>query len=396
MIEPEGKKPRAALTNENDGQHFCSDDELPAESFEDRLSWRNDHAFSDWTIVIVVNKQSPTLRCSNDDDNDDSSSSNSSNKEEVTYHVHKQNLAMGPRRSEYFVRLFENDGNFIESQENTSRIELAELAATAFPQLLDYMYTTGKKMAFTVDTATALYTLAKYFDVKRLQHEVKKFCIKDMRRWSSCGTYYEHATILCEDKIREPAMQSCRENIQYMKPTSRLLHVPDAQFWLDLLQKQTEQQEKPSSLPHIRLKTSRLVAAFCSNHAVSPQVFKQLTDEKYLPEKYIHIEAAVQFLDLERKILGSNNTKQDAATADDNAQLSSLQLRCVNIIVRCKQTANFKGESGDVLLNLSPLVLREIITRLVHGIPPTPPLPEEVLEERLPMQEGLRMLDFEI
>jgi hypothetical protein len=48
-------------------------------------------------------------------------------------------LAAGPRRSEYFARLFQQDGNFSESQNSTSRIELPdEIAAQAFPVLLDF------------------------------------------------------------------------------------------------------------------------------------------------------------------------------------------------------------------------------------------------------------------
>jgi hypothetical protein len=83
--------------------------------------------------------------------------------------------------------------------------------------------------------------------------------------------------------------------------------------------------------------------------------------------------AAVQFLDLERKILSPNpHSGEQAAAAAEVAPavpavvasegaaevvgatttLSSLHLRCVNTrLVRCKQRANSKGaeSSGDVL-----------------------------------------------
>jgi hypothetical protein len=70
------------------------------------LSWRknDEDPFAAWKIVIIVN-------------------SATSQKKDFTYNVRKSVLADGPRRSEYFVRLFENDGNFAEAHDKTSRIE---------------------------------------------------------------------------------------------------------------------------------------------------------------------------------------------------------------------------------------------------------------------------------
>jgi hypothetical protein len=54
-------------------------------------------------------------------------------------------LANGPRRSEYFVPLFENDGNFSALQDKTSHIELNQLQVKAFPDFLDdYTYSTKR------------------------------------------------------------------------------------------------------------------------------------------------------------------------------------------------------------------------------------------------------------
>ena len=59
--------------------------------------WRGDpiESFSDWKIEIIV---------SDNDDGDDRTIEN------FVYHVHKTFLAFGPRRSEYFSRLFRGKG----------------------------------------------------------------------------------------------------------------------------------------------------------------------------------------------------------------------------------------------------------------------------------------------
>jgi hypothetical protein len=121
--------------------------------------------FADWKIVITVTDSG----------------------KESTYNVCKSVLADGPRRSEYFVRLFENGGNLSEARDNTSRIELTELQAQAFPELLDYMYSVAQKVSFTTDTATALYSLAHFFGISRLESNVKNFCLQDMRHVTRCS-----------------------------------------------------------------------------------------------------------------------------------------------------------------------------------------------------------------
>jgi len=88
------------------------------EEEEDRLDWRMDphESRSDWTIEVVVGE-----------------------KTHGTYHVHQNILSVGPKRSEYFAHLFQND-NFAEQQTRLSRIRLELLAAKAFPAMLDYLY----------------------------------------------------------------------------------------------------------------------------------------------------------------------------------------------------------------------------------------------------------------
>jgi BTB/POZ domain len=246
------------------------------------------------------------------------------------------------------VRLF--DGNFVESQDTTSRIELVELQAKAFPDLLDYLYSVGDKMSFTTDTATALYSIAKYFGVARLQNEVKKFCLEDMQSVDRCGTYYEHAKILQEDGILEPAATFCRDNIKSITCKSRLLRVADPQFWLDLMKEHAERGTNSS----LESRLSAHIAQFCFYHArvLSPEIFMQLTDKKYLLDNYIHPQPAIALLDAERRIVSNRQ--------DD--ELSSLQIRCVKAIAGWKDKLDVKQPLlRNILTSLPPSILYEII-----------------------------------
>jgi BTB/POZ domain len=363
-----------------DAKNNDGDDYFPEESIkQDELTSRRrrDDLFSDYTIVITVKKPRDEEE---DDTRDDDDNERASGKEESIYHVRKAILAHGLRRSDYFARLFRH-GNFsaVKSKKDktSSRIELNALQAKAFPDLLDYMY--GQKASFTTNTATALYTLAKCFDVQGLEHEVMQFCWKDMETVETCGTYYHHATILQEDCILQPAAKFCRDNIAKINPTtSGLLKVPDPQFWLDLLQDHAANGTITTDLGE---DLCLHLAVYCHDHAafLSPEMFKKLTDEEYLVDDYLQPACALILLDAERHIVGNDNAttsrpqlqQQQGGEGEEGEsnELSSLQMRCVNALAR----GNHEPKAGsyqlydhwirDALRQLSPLVLAEIITR---------------------------------
>jgi FtsZ-binding cell division protein ZapB len=90
---------------------------------------------------------------------------------------------------------------------------------------------------------------------------------------------------------------------------------------------------------------------------VSEEVFKQLTDEKYLPR--INPKSALELLQMECKILeGKENNNVD------DGELSNLQKRCAEAFAENASTVDLE-ESGVVLRNLPPLVLSKIISHMV-------------------------------
>jgi BTB/POZ domain len=254
--------------DDDDETVFASDDEeIPDEFAEgDHLTWRKENSFSDWTIVITVANE-PNDSAGGEEEESESSRRGSCNNKKSTYKVHKERLAMGPRRSGYFARLL-NGAAFAESHDNTSHIELNRLAAKAFPAFLDYMYTMGQKMDFETVNATALYSLAEYFDVQRLRCEAKQFCLQDINKTTWCA-YYEHAKCLQEDCILQAAMKFIGININKIpahQEDSELVHfiykITDVQFWLDLMQEQVD-KGTISSISH---NLSCYIAHFCLYH----------------------------------------------------------------------------------------------------------------------------------
>jgi hypothetical protein len=220
-------------------------------------------------------------------------------------------------------------------------------------------------MKFSTDTVTALYSLAKHFGTARLQNEAKQFCLHDMRDRQRCGTYYEHATILQEHVILEPAANFCRDNITRIDfKSSRLLHVPDSQFWIDLMQDRAE--KKTTLTSNCKYSLISHIAVFSYKHAatLAPDAFWHLTHEAYLPMTEIHPVNAMLLLDAERRVISANNFDQHQKQHDD--KLSSLQMRCINAIA-CAQQQELRRLNQkwvrEALTKLPPLVLSEIISR---------------------------------
>ncbi|GKY93948.1 hypothetical protein MPSEU_000361700 [Mayamaea pseudoterrestris] len=334
---------RAAAVEPVIGSDTSDDDDVPPPPppLGGSLSWRMspEDSLSDWMIEIVY----------------ETSDGNGNVKSKVdTYHVHKCHLAGGSRKSGYFSKLFSNGGRFAETSANKSRIEFNEIAATKFPDLLDYIYCAwGAQPEITTDNATALSFLSKYFDLPCLRWKVKQFWTKDVNKHTTCGTYYEHAHLLNQSKIREAAIKSCRKNISIIGVNSRLIHVEDASFWLKLV-------DNDERIPaHHHLQISTLIAAFLRKAAVNEETFIKLTSATALP--HIHPNAVLPLLEAER-----------VAIAPDVNSLTSLQRRCIdslatryNLVDMCHL---MQDETLTTLRSQSQLVLSELFIKLMTAV----------------------------
>jgi BTB/POZ domain len=355
---------------------YDSDEEPSAETMPDRLFWRKDPAAfrSDWIIHVIVTSSKSTDDTSGGGGGGDDSKDDSAEDELPpiiqTFHVHTQNLTVGPRRSEYFAQLVQ------ESIYNVTTIELVELAAKQLPVLLDFVYSSEKDdpITFTADNATALYSLAKYFQMHRLQYLAKQFWQVDIWRGETCEIYYQHAKILQQDNILQAATRSWTENIMKLTDCSRhLLDSPNVQLFLLDIEKDSS-TTAPFLSTEYRLHLSRHVGNFFSNNALlDPKVFRKLTTEKFLPQ--IHADAALLLMDAERRLLlrgTTTNRNGDDVSSDTTTQtttnhkLTSLQEKCIQSIIANQFSIDWSENSTTMrlLFQQSPV----IHTRLLSSI----------------------------
>ena len=311
----------------------ASDEEPPPDEGESRLNWRLDPqiSFSDYALEII---SSP-----------DSSSSRKNKRRKSTYHVHKNILSVGLKKSDYFAKLFQQQHNA-----EPTPIELPRLAADVIPIVLDYIYgETTEPLKITTETATALYYLGEVFQIRRLAWEARQFWQKDLLENSANYLiYYEHATALGVEPILQAVARVCAFQILQQETPEKIVELTSPEFWLQVLQVTLTESDGIFMSDPVSLHASALTARVCSrSRSMDETLFLQLTDAKYLPR--LTAQAARTFLELEEVTMKALN----------HDKLSSLQERCVGALTDAWQLGTWSTET--FLKNKSPLLLRELL-----------------------------------
>ena len=303
---------------------------IPIEEEEDQqLSWRLDpvESHSDWTIVIQ----------------------HASTEKSDTYHVHKNILAVGPCRSDYFASLFRST-HLAESQTNTSHIILEDPAAKSMPMLLDFMYDPNHKLDITTKHVVALRYLAKYFGIRILYRKVMEYHKNDMTL-DNIGTYIADAVVFHDETTLSLAAHKCIDNLQAMD--QHLLEQMDPTFFLRILS--NPEVDTCSVSYHLSI----LLAKYCQIHhyELTPELFHQLTDRKYIPQ--IDREAAVPLLEMEAVICGR---ERNGATISQST--SCLQKRCIKVLaLHWKDFADNDSMPTSTFHKLPSSVLVELLEK---------------------------------
>ncbi len=218
------------------------------------LSWRldPDESLSDWTLRVSSLNTAPR---STQIRNPSSSSPSLYNVNAVTktYFVHRTQLAVGPRRSEYFARLFrlheekrsEEARDDAESKSermsvsnsnivNATRIEVLPSAALAFPVMLDYLYSApGSTLDVDTKSAVALRHLASSFGIKSLFHETTDFIKNDLNS-DTAPVYLVQAKMYKNEKVTKAALHAIAKEFKTVKMTALSCLPPD--HMVDILQ----------------------------------------------------------------------------------------------------------------------------------------------------------------
>ena len=135
-----------------------------SEASKELLLWRLDkeESFSDWTIEVSIEEEKNEIR-------------------KATYHVHRNVLGLGPKKSGYFETLLKS-GQFSESSNSVSVVELPAYVAQEFDVFLDYMYAQPFECKCIINRGNrcALQYMAKYFLVHKLTEDIHDFIKQDM------------------------------------------------------------------------------------------------------------------------------------------------------------------------------------------------------------------------
>jgi hypothetical protein len=308
-----------------DGEASENEEDGKVSSF-DGLSWRQNpsESFSDWRIEVL---QRDTQK-------------------KETYHVHRRVLAVGPKRSEYFARLFKK-----ANSSNKSAIELGSVEAKVFPSVLDHMYT-DSKMHLDTEKAYALYSLAEHLEITSVLQSVTEFYSKKMTK----GNVVDFLTIAesFRDKtLLQAAVGRCAEEMRSMDQETAAKLKPEILLEV-LLKSKTLPRNYKCGSGH----WSQLVAECVNIHSstLTRDIFQRLTEKENLP--YIESTAAIKLLAAENKLL--NGGKTSPLSAD-----TSLRERCVFSISKNWEDTRAECEMDSALaesmIGISSSVLYEIL-----------------------------------
>jgi len=304
-----------------------SDDDAEDETLV-RPDWRMDpkESHSDWTIEVCVG-----------------------GKLYSTHHVHKLILSL---KSGYFEHLFAGGGqSFSEAQTSTSRIELqTELAVTAFPVMLDFMYMLWDENnpPISHQNCTALHFLGKYFQIRALRKKARQFRNKKMTA-RHFALYYEHAIAFHDESTRNFLVQECvRDAGVVVSGSGSFFQKTNSLFWLKVLE-----QGKGKENPEL----STCIEIFCDCHEgeLTHDIFLQLTEASLVP--MISFASTRKLMKLEKSLAPSHS----ASPNKKSEELTSLQERCVKaIVINWSDWRQLDGFEDD-LLEIGLVVYRRVM-----------------------------------
>ena len=332
------------LSVDYDTDYFggCHDvDGVDEEGREPPLSWRLDasQSLSDWKIRIHHQRKGCTTE----------------------YHVHKNILAVGPRKSEYFSSLFRCSDRLAESVLQTSEIVLEDMAADAFPCLLDFMYSPTDNAHVTTENAIALRYLAQYFGIRLLHKKVMDFLRQDINI-STVNSYICDSFLFQDEKISGFVAETCAINIVEISPTSKLIQTVDPEFFLHIIT--SPEIDTCSASGHLSI----LVASYCSFHKdrIDYEIFRRLTHRNHMP--FVDREASLPLLEMEADLRHDEIQQTgggDAKKTSVLGEFSCLQQRCIKVLALHWKEVSEEGRlaASAVFDKLHSSVLLELLDK---------------------------------
>jgi BTB/POZ domain len=312
-----------------------------------RISWKSDphESFSDWTVKVLF------------DDLMD------------IYHVHRNIMGFGHRKSVYFEREFRRQQQqaIRDTGEDArvSHIKLPAAYAKVFPMVLDFIYYTKEaKQTLTAERACNVFKLAETLEIPALQKAIADFYANNL----SLRNLGEFLLAASKAKVDRLLIVSKAKIGQMITEKPELSGLVPPKFMADILLISHRQLEEARAREPNKY-TEELVqsqsrywskaACICAAHnesVLTPKLFEDLTSEESLP----HIDSSVapKLLLMDAKFNGKNNGDMEP---------SSLQRRCIDSITddfQHFQTGFTAPEDcARVLKELPSNVLAEILIK---------------------------------
>jgi hypothetical protein len=252
----------------------CGTAEEPQDDGDDPgLSWRLNptESMSDWTIVV---------RHAETDQVD-------------LYHVHKNILAVGPRKSEFLKAEFTQQSN------SNTQLTLPSVAARAFPAFLDFCYSPTGSLKITVTNATGLRHLSSTLAAKALHKRVLKFFMKTMSL-KTVTQYYKDVVMVGDLAILRNLANFLAKYILKIDSIEVLL-ICTPTFWSYVLTSVELDNDKKQS------KASLLLASYIQMHPnLTASDYRLLLLDNKNTLKNIHYDAAMTYLQLSAQMPPDN------------------------------------------------------------------------------------------
>lgn len=289
---------------------------------------------TDWNIVV---------HCGEEDDDDG---------EEKVFHVHRNMLALGDRRCDYFANLFRS--RQVENN-NTSHIELKHDGDRfAFVCMLDFVY--KGQLVIGTETAVPLRSLAVHFGCHALLQRVDDFIEEDMHIEEededdahSCHIIYlRNAFEFKDDHIFSLALSACATQLVWLD-RQELYDLP-----LDLFRAIITHPDLLSEcdLTECRVcvvRLSEIVSTFLREFKerggkVTPSLLIELADRSIF--ETINGRYVDCFLDLIRD-LEPEATKEERRGLQDLCYRCRAEAKCENPLRQARKYLNDKWNSLD-------------------------------------------------
>ena len=197
--------------------------------------------------------------------------------EAKVYELHKNVLSLGPRRSMFFIREFEEERHRRQSgmdvtSATISEVALPKKAASCMPQFLDYIY--RDEIHLNKSNAVALKFLANHFDVRPLFTTTIAFIEKDLTSKTAL-IYMDEADLMKDKDIANIAMKLAAEKLGELPQDSFMNLSPI------LFQRLVSHSAIMCTPEHL----SEIIAAYVRNHPLemNHELFFLLTNANILP-----------------------------------------------------------------------------------------------------------------